>query len=84
MIYLDHASTSYISSEVLKEMKPFQYETHLWANYSSIHKCSKIVRSAIDLAIICLNKFIYIQNNQTSFGSRVIGRDFKSFHNNNL
>tara|TARA_B100000683_G_scaffold245525_1_gene256530 strand:- start:14926 stop:16032 length:1107 start_codon:yes stop_codon:yes gene_type:complete len=50
MIYLDHASTSYISSEVLKEMKPFQYETHLWANYSSIHKCSKIVRSAIDLA----------------------------------
>lgn len=50
MIYLDHASSSYISSEVLKEMKPFEYETQLWANSSSKHKCAKIVKSAIDLA----------------------------------
>ena len=47
MIYLDSASSTYISNEVLKEMKPFLEDTHLWANPSSKHKCAELPKKAI-------------------------------------
>ena len=54
MIYLDSASSTYISNEVLKEMKPFLEDTHLWANPSSKHKCAELPKKAI------LNVYVFI------------------------
>lgn len=48
MIYLDSASTTPISEEVLNEMKPFLIDNY--SNPSSNHKCAEIAKSAIKLA----------------------------------
>lgn len=55
-IYLDYASTTPVSEDVLKKMAPYQKDN--FGNASSIHKLGQISRTAIDSSRETIAKFL--------------------------
>ena len=67
VIYLDNASTTRMSDEVVDEMIPFYKED--FYNPSSIYSCSQRIRTKVDECRALIAKTLNVKNNEIFFTS---------------